>query len=395
MTSDFASTFNAFVQNKYPSIAKLNLTIPENLISPYVMKQPKELLEQAREVAVACYRLRDSPSYQKSIEKSESIFGFDPKNYSLFMSFDFHIADGNLKLIEINTNAAFSLVAFELHNFQKLQNPQSLHHGFLSGLKKSFENEYKLSQPGSIGLPNVAIVDDNLPQQKMFVEFVIINDLLNDWGWKSAIGDINELHLKEGSLFLRDEPVQFVYNRSTNFALNGLDQLKEAYVRRKICLSPNPHEYFLLAEKSRAAKFHDETFLRGCGLQDRDIQVILKHVPFSKEVRTLSPEETWALRKSVFFKPKNAYAGKAVYKGAGITKKVFEQIRAGDFIAQEAITAPEVSVELRPGVKEDFKYDLRFYTYRDQILLSTARLYQGQVTNFRATGSGFTAVDFV
>jgi hypothetical protein len=36
--------------------------------------------------------------------------------------------------------------------------------------------------------------------------------------------------------------------------------------------------------------------------------------------------------------------------------------------------------------------DVRLYTYAGQLLLSAARLYQGQTTNFRTPGGGFAPV---
>lgn len=44
------------------------------------------------------------------------------------------------------------------------------------------------------------------------------------------------------------------------------------------------------------------------------------------------------------------------------------------------------------GIAERRKMDVRLYTYDGQILLTAARLYQGQATNFRTPGSGFAPV---
>jgi hypothetical protein len=38
------------------------------------------------------------------------------------------------------------------------------------------------------------------------------------------------------------------------------------------------------------------------------------------------------------------------------------------------------------------KFDVRAYAYRDQPLFLGARVYQGQVTNFRSPGGGFSAI---
>ena len=44
------------------------------------------------------------------------------------------------------------------------------------------------------------------------------------------------------------------------------------------------------------------------------------------------------------------------------------------------------------GVEQDLKLDLRNYVYRGEVQLVSARLYQGQTTNFRTPGGGFAAV---
>ena len=51
------------------------------------------------------------------------------------------------------------------------------------------------------------------------------------------------------------------------------------------------------------------------------------------------------------------------------------------------------SVRLVSG--EEYKFDLRFYVYRDALQLMVARVYQGQVTNLRTPGGGFAAVRVV
>jgi hypothetical protein len=44
------------------------------------------------------------------------------------------------------------------------------------------------------------------------------------------------------------------------------------------------------------------------------------------------------------------------------------------------------------GVPERRKTDVRLYTYDGRVLLTAARLYQGQTTNFRTPGGGFAPV---
>jgi hypothetical protein len=64
------------------------------------------------------------------------------------------------------------------------------------------------------------------------------------------------------------------------------------------------------------------------------------------------------------------------------------------FVAQEFAPPAEVDV-LQDGQNLKMKYDLRCYTYKDELQLVIARLYQGQTTNLKTVGGGFAIVDFI
>jgi len=97
-------------------------------------------------------------------------------------------------------------------------------------------------------------------------------------------------------------------------------------------------------------------------------------------------EEIWKRRKELFFKPKTAFGSRGVYRGSSIARKAFGTVYNDDFLAQEYFP---------PSVLNDFKVDLRFYTYRNEIQLAAARLYQGQVTNVRTLGGGLATLEIV
>jgi hypothetical protein len=96
-------------------------------------------------------------------------------------------------------------------------------------------------------------------------------------------------------------------------------------------------------------------------------------------------EELWGQRKKLFFKPAQMYGGKAVYRGSSISRRVFLEMLERDYIAQEFRP---------PGEWHGWKYDLRFYVYKDRIQQVCARLYQGQVTGFSTPGGGLARVIF-
>ena len=69
----------------------------------------------------------------------------------------------------------------------------------------------------------------------------------------------------------------------------------------------------------------------------------------------------------------------------------FADIEQGGYVPQTLVPPSERRL-LVDGVELDLKMALRDYVYRGEIQLVSARLYQGQTTNFRTPGSGFAAV---
>ena len=102
-------------------------------------------------------------------------------------------------------------------------------------------------------------------------------------------------------------------------------------------------------------------------------------------------QELWQARTSLFFKPAGGYGSKAVYRGDKVTKGVWAEIIRGGYVAQKFAAPGERMVEL-DGSPESRKTDVRLYVYNSQVLLTAARLYQGQTTNFRTPGGGFAPV---
>ena len=85
------------------------------------------------------------------------------------------------------------------------------------------------------------------------------------------------------------------------------------------------------------------------------------------------------------------YGSKAAYRGDKLTKRVFDDILATEYVAQTFV-APSTRRLFIDGIEQDFKFDVRAYVYAQTIQLTCARLYQGQTTNFRTEGGGFAPV---
>jgi hypothetical protein len=119
--------------------------------------------------------------------------------------------------------------------------------------------------------------------------------------------------------------------------------------------------------------------------------VLLEHVPLTEVVNADDAERLWAARRGLFFKPVAGFGSRAAYRGDKITRRVWQEILAGDYVAQAIVPPGERLIDGDDGAQA-MKFDLRAYAYGGEVQWVAARLYQGQTTNFRTPGGGFAPV---
>ncbi len=316
-----------------------------------------------------------------------------------FMGYDFHVTPDGPQLIEANTNAGGAFLNAALARAQRaccaaasaLGEPQPAA-TFADDVVRMFIEEWR-RQRGSGEPACIAIVDDVPQQQHLFPEFQLAKALLEHHGFELAIADPGDFTIIGGRLRLGDRPVDLVYNRLVDFALEEPRHsiLRDAYVGGNVVVTPNPHVHALIADKRNLALLSDIGALRRWGLAEGHVTALERGVPNTVLVSAIDAENLWRDRDQLFFKPARGHGSKAAYRGDKITRKVWAQILQGQYVAQ-AYAAPG----LRDIALEDdhaaFKVDVRLYTYGGVLLLAAARLYQGQTTNMRTRGGGFAPV---
>ena len=114
-------------------------------------------------------------------------------------------------------------------------------------------------------------------------------------------------------------------------------------------------------------------------------------VPRTVLVTSDNAQQLWEARKTVVLQAEGGHGSKAVYRGDKVTKGVWAEIIRGGYVAQEFAAPSERMIKL-DGSPQTRKTDVRLYVYDGQVLLTVARLYQGQTTNFRTPGGGFAPV---
>lgn len=338
----------------------------------------------------------------------------------VFFGYDFHLQGQKIGLIEVNTNAGGGMLNALLARSQHaccavmddIVHTVAKVEQFEQAIVAMFRHEWKLAQEARAHLANtqdadnatmlpqfvrplatIAIVDEAPESQYLYPEFLLIQQLFERNGMKALIAAPEALRWQDGALWFEDQCIDLVYNRLTDFYLEHENArvLRQAYLADAVVLTPNPLTHALYADKRNLAIWSDQTQLDALGVDAETQACLLANIPRTEPVLAAHAERLWANRRHLFFKPNAGYGGRAAYRGDKLTKRVWEEILAGDYIAQE-IVSPGERISGSPEMPAQMKFDIRQYTYEAEVQWTAARVYQGQTTNFRTPGGGFAPV---
>ncbi|HZV54301.1 MAG TPA: hypothetical protein VFF82_05110 [Rhodocyclaceae bacterium] len=349
-----------------------------HLFSPATVEVSRRDTLRMAELIAAVERVVVLPDYQ------ERVLGWAPgialhaaPNRGVFFGYDFHLTPDGPKLIEINTNAGGALLA--------------AHHAGRNDVEEAFVAMFRTESEAP--LRTMAIVDESPESQYLYPEFLLFKALLARHGITAVICDPADLMLCHGGLWHEEARLDLVYNRLTDFALAAPvnTALRQAYLDGSVVVTPHPRAHALYADKRNLVVLSDDALLAAWGVDAGARRILAEVVPSTELVSPDRAEEFWSRRKELFFKPATGYGSKAAYRGDKMTKRVFEDVLAGNYVAQLLVPPSTVEVEV-DGKMTDLKVDLRCYAYDGAIQLVAARLWQGQTTNFRTPGGGFAKV---
>jgi len=294
----------------------------------------------------------------------------------VFMGYDFHLSPVGPQLIEINTNAGGGLLA-------------ALQAG-REDVLETYVAMFRAESPRE--LKTLAIVDEQPDSQYLYPEFLGFKQLFAAHGITVVICDPAELMLCHGNLWHEEQKLDLIYNRLTDFDFSTPAHavLREAW-RQGVTITPNPALHARYADKRNLIALTDEAELKAWGVDEATRKILLAGIPKTEAVTVERADEFWQRRKALFFKPALGYGSKGSYRGDKLTKRVFDEIIAGNYVAQAFAPPSTVQVAVN-GESSELKADVRNYVYRGAVQLVAARLYQGQTTNFRTAGGGFARV---
>lgn len=358
--------------------------------SPVFISQKIE--DNIKEAISVVEKVIQSESFKKLLT-TRSNLNLSSSSGGILSCYDFHL-DGDIpKLIEINTNAGGFFLNYELLKSSTIccshtreQSMENLEEEIIS----MFKNEFK--KISNKELETVAIIDEHPETQYLYPDMVICKNILEKNGIQTFIMDSQHLEIVNGTAVYQGINIDLIYNRLTDFYFQNKENEKFTALRESstTVISPNSIDYALFADKVNLLHLHNVDIYKNI-LSQNEIDTLKKNLLETILVSKDKEEYLWGNRKKYFFKPINGFGGRGAYNGKGLTKKVWEYICTHNYIAQETIPANTKNKQI-DGKEESFKFDIRAYTYEGKILLLTARVYQGQTTNFRTLGGGFASV---
>ena len=386
---DDGSIYDMIVNERPNLLAKTGVFVSEKCL------QKQHDIIQAIEAVIAM------PAYQQRVLAYAPAVGhYQPLAQGVFFGYDFHLEAEEPKLIEINSNAGGALINALLIRSQQqccsaLLAIEDEEHTLEQTFVNMFLEEWTV-EGKTKALQVIAIVDVDPASQYMLPEFLLFKKLFEHHDIHTVICDPSELTYHDSALWHGQLRIDLVYNRLTDFALNLASQqaLLTAYLAAEVVLTPHPRAHALYADKRNLVVLSDEAELIALGVEAKTRAILLSGIAHTTQVKPSDADALWASRKQLFFKPAKGYGGKAAYRGDKLTKRVFSEILNANYVAQILVQPSQLMVKIDQELMV-FKLDLRHYVYKAHTQLLSARLYQGQTTNFRTPGGGFAVVRVV
>lgn len=389
------STLAAGFDQIRPGLAYEIATSRLYLFSDIVVPVKRADWQAMGELVTVIERLAASSDWQaQALLDAPASAQSQPHGHGVFFGYDFHLTADGPQLIEINSNAGGALLNVLLlqawgRNEEVRQAEEAIANMLLA--------EWRAAR-GERPLKTIALVDETPTEQYLYPEFLLFQALMRRQGLECLICDPRDLLLCHGRLWLEETPIDLVYNRLTDFyfaePMNAV--LRQACIDGSAVITPPPQAHALLADKRHLARLSDPERLANLDPATRDL--LLACVPRTEivppDMDEAAREALWARRKTLFFKPVAGFGARGAYRGEGLTRRVFSEILQGGYVAQ-ALATPATMPVIVEGQAQALKYDLRLYTYRGEVLLGCARLWQGQTTNFRTPGGGFAPLVLV
>jgi len=338
---------------------------------------PRRAFETMLQFSRTVFQLKDNPAYLSALAdvlpEAARIATAWP---SVLMGFDFHLTGDGPKLIEINNNAG-GLYIGDGRWLPQAEMPE-LHGALEQRLVDMFHSDWA----------TIAIMDEDVTHQFMYPEMQAYAQLLGNSGRRVMVVSPEDLQPDGDGLSCQGVHIDAIYNRHTDFYLEGSDvaHIRQAYEKGQIIVNPHPRSYALIGDKTRMVDWWRDGLLEGC-VDQATLELIRAVTPTTCRMADMDADRAWHERRQWVFKPAARHGGKGVLLGKSMSRKRFEALDVADTIMQQLVPPSEIDMD-----GNRMKLDIRLYMHGDRLIALAGRVWRGQVTNFRQPGSGWVSL---
>lgn len=381
------------IRSAYPEFTT-DPALHAHLFSPYALFVDRAALDAMGRVAAAVFDAAGNLQYRQHVlQWAPDIASHDPGSVGGVLGLDFHLTVDGPRLIEVNTNPGGLLLNSVLLDAVRACAPAAwttwttaanADNATITAWLEDARQQFGRTPA------RLAIVDSAPREQFLYPEFQLYAAAFEEHGMDCVIRAPEDLRFGPDGLADVDGPIDMVYNRLTDFALEEASHtgLRHAYLAGEVALTPHPRAHALFADKRNLAVLGDPALLGGFGVDAGSTALLAQVIPPTIEVVPGNRDALWAARNGYFFKPAAGFGSRGSYRGDKLTRRTWESMSSATYIAQ-AFAPPSMRI-VHGG--QFLKADVRCFASEAGVLLFAARLYQGQTTNMRTPGGGFAAV---
>ncbi len=226
-----------------------------HLFSRYALFVDRAALDAMGRVAAALFEVAENPRYRERVlQWAPDIATHYPGSAGGVLGLDFHLTVDGPRLIEVNTNPGGLLLNAVLLDAVRSCAPAAWTTWTTATEAHSAAVAAWLDdarQQSGRAPSRVAIVDSAPREQFLYPEFELYADAFREHGVDCVIRAPEDLRFGPEGLADADGPIDMVYNRLTDFALEEASHadLRQTYLAGDVALTPHPRAHALFADK--------------------------------------------------------------------------------------------------------------------------------------------------
>ncbi|CAH9018645.1 hypothetical protein [Candidatus Nitrosacidococcus sp. I8] len=347
-----------------------------------------QAFEEIKTVVKVFEQVTTRPSWQAGVTQTMPEIAQHRRLESCFFSaWDFHIPPGEKpQIIEFNDNGSGLFyagiineqyhLAFHPDQAVGIKSALSftrLKDKILACIEQELHHFFKTQPQGVFLILEQAEI---LQHSKFKEELYLLQKLLQDQGYETAIGSPEETSYRNGQLLWQDKPVIFIINRTTDFLwkTESFSSIRTAYLADQSCyIAPNPFTYGTRSYKGLLEPLSLPDWDEKLGISPDERKILNTHIPETHILREENLDLIAERKEEFIFKPAQGFAAQGLLDNRQVGRSRLRRLLKDHrgYVAQKK--TPKSQLSDKNGKPMDLWVDLRVWAYQGEILALSGR----------------------